>query len=85
MRKLTKAVARTPILGHAILAVFRVKIALRYFYRTLLNFVKWLFKSKETTNFMYDLEENNRRYLAIVDSRRIEPGISYSRGVYQRN
>ena len=66
MRKLKIAIARTPILGHAILAAFRAKTALRYFYGPLPNLGKWLFKSKETTNFTYDLEELNKRYLASL-------------------
>lgn len=74
MRNLKIAIARTPILGHAVLAFFRAKTALRYFYKPLHNLVKWLFKSKETTNFTYDLEENNKRYLAslIADILKIE-------------
>lgn len=66
MRKLKIAIARTPFLGHAILTVFRAKTAVEYFRKPLFNFVKWLFKSKETTNFTYDLEEKNKRYLASL-------------------
>jgi predicted O-methyltransferase YrrM len=74
MRKLKRAIARTPILGHALLVVFRTKTAIGYFLRPLPNLVKWLFKSKEITNFTYDLEENNKRYLAslIADIANIE-------------
>ncbi len=32
----------------------------------MLELIKWLFTSRETTNFTYDLEENNKRYLASL-------------------
>ena len=74
MRKLKRAIIKTPILGHAILIVFRAKTAIGYFHRPLSNLVKWLFKSNETANFTYDLENNNKRYLAslIADIAKIE-------------
>ena len=60
------AIARTPLLGRAILAVLRAKTALGYFRKPLSNLIKWLFKSKEVGNFTYDLEEQNKRYLASI-------------------
>ena len=61
-----KAIIRTPILGRVILIVFRTKTAIGYFRRPLTNLLKWLFKSKEITNFTYDLEVNNILYLASL-------------------
>ena len=84
MKELKRAIARTPILGPAIIAAFRAKIDVpcHYFrraktavgYLPLLNLVKWLFKSKETDNFEYDLEEHNKRHLAslIADALNME-------------
>jgi len=66
MRKIKVALLRTPILGCALLIPIRAKTALRYFYRPLSNLIVWLFKSRETTNFTYDLEENNKHYLASL-------------------
>ena len=66
MNDLKFAVAKTPILGHLVLAMFRAQRALGYFHLPLLNFVKWLFRSKEVTNFTYDLEHDNKRYLASL-------------------
>ena len=66
MRNLKIAIARTPILGRVILAIFRARMALGHFYRPLTNLAEWLFKSKETTNFTYHLEEHNKRYLASL-------------------
>lgn len=59
-------VAKTPIVGQAILIIIRIKIVVKHLYGLLLNVVKWLFKSKETTNFTYELEESNKCYLASV-------------------
>ena len=74
MQKVKRTIIGTPILGHAILAAFRAKTAIWYFREPLSNLVKWLFKSNETTNFTYDLELNNTRYLAslIADITNIE-------------
>ena len=60
------AIVRTPFLGRAILAVYRTHIAVTFARKPFLNFVKWLFRSKEITNFTYDLEETNKRYLASL-------------------
>jgi predicted O-methyltransferase YrrM len=66
MQNLKNKITRTPILGRTVLAIFRAKTAVAYFNKPLINMVKWLFKSKETTNFTYDLEEHNKRYLASL-------------------
>jgi hypothetical protein len=66
MGKLKRAIVKTPILGQVFFVVFRTKIAIGYFRRPLSNIVKWLLKSKETTNFTYNLEETNKRYLASL-------------------
>jgi predicted O-methyltransferase YrrM len=66
MGNFKSAIVRIPILGPALLVVFRAKTAIGYFLGPLSNLVKWLFKSKETANFTYDLEENNKRYLASL-------------------
>jgi hypothetical protein len=66
MNKLMKAIAKVPILGHTVLGFYRMKIALGYFQKPLFNLTTWLFTSNETTNFTYDLETNNIRYLASL-------------------
>lgn len=55
-----------PILGRVVLVVFRAKTAIGYFRKPLSNLLKWLFTSNEITNFTYDLEKNNTRYLATL-------------------
>ncbi|VAW62804.1 hypothetical protein MNBD_GAMMA11-1698 [hydrothermal vent metagenome] len=74
MRKLKRAIVRVPILGRAVLVVIRAKTAIGYFRKPLFNLVKWLFRSNEITNYTYDLEKNNVRYLAslIADITNIE-------------
>ncbi len=74
MNKFKIALVKTPILGRILLTVFRAKEAGRYFRKPVINLFKWLFNSRETTNFTYDLEENNKCYLAslIADVTNIE-------------
>ncbi len=74
MRKIKRAIIRTPLLGRVVLVVFRAKTALGHFSRPLSNLVKWLFKSNEATNFTYHLESRNTHYLAslIADIANIE-------------
>ncbi len=66
MKKFEIAIAKTTILGRILLTVFRAWAALKYLRKPAVDLFKWLFKSKETTNFTYDLEENNKRYLASL-------------------
>ncbi len=66
MRKFELAIARMPILGRVLLTLFRAKVAAGSFRKPLAGLCKWLFTSRETTNFTYDLEENNKRYLASL-------------------
>lgn len=68
MGKIKKAMAKTPILGRALLFAHRIKTGMGYFRGPLFNLVKWSFKSKETTNFTYDLDSINERYLASLIS-----------------
>ncbi|MEO0532745.1 MAG: class I SAM-dependent methyltransferase [Cyanobacteria bacterium P01_A01_bin.123] len=74
MRRLKLTIARTPFLGYAILLVFRANLAIGYFKKPILNLLRWLLKSKETTNFTFDLEDRNKRHLAslIADVANIE-------------
>jgi len=74
MRKLKEAIIKIPILGRTLFIVYRAKTAVGYFRRPLSDLFKWLFKSKEITNFTYDLEASNIRYLAslIADIANIE-------------
>lgn len=66
MRKLKTAIFRIPILGRAILTIARARTAIEYFGEPFSHLVRWLFTSNETTNFTYNLEEKNTRYLAAL-------------------
>lgn len=65
MKKSIKAsVGKMPIIGRVILAMFRLKSPLRHHYVNLKDTIAWLLKSKEITNYTYDLQDMNRRHLA---------------------
>jgi predicted O-methyltransferase YrrM len=64
MRAFKRSLATTPVLGRALLLAFRCKVALGYFVDPLKQLAVWLLKSREFTNFTYDLDPVNRRYLA---------------------
>ena len=66
MGKLKRNIAKMPIIGRFLLILYRGKIAFAYFQGPLLNLLRWLFSSRETTNFTYDLEKTNKRYLAAL-------------------
>lgn len=55
---------RVPVLGSLLARVLRYKRALSYAPPRQRRVLRWLFTSRETTNFTYDLTEANRRYLA---------------------
>lgn len=66
MNKFIKAVIAAPIIGRFLLIFYRANTAFKYFQKPLINLFKWLLISKEITNFTYDLEAINKRYLASL-------------------
>lgn len=66
MRKFKYAIVKVPILGRIILAIFRAKKVIGSFSGPLSASIKWLFRSNEITNFTYNLDINNTRYLASL-------------------
>jgi len=52
-----------PLLGRAWLMFVRLKVALGYFADPARQLVIWLFKSRQVSDFTYDLDEMNKRYL----------------------
>jgi Methyltransferase domain len=66
MVKLTTALVKTPFVGRVALFAYRTQFALGHFRKPVSHLFKWLIHSRETTNFTYDLEEKNKRYLAAV-------------------
>ena len=57
-----------PLVGRAWRVLKRARTATAYYREPLSNMVRWLFESNEMTNFTYDLEEDNARYLAALIS-----------------
>lgn len=66
MKVWKRAVVQTPVVGSIVLLIWRAKLALSYYYKPLADLLRWLVNSNETTNFTYDLEKTNRRYLAAM-------------------
>ncbi len=63
---LKRLIFKTPVIGQTVLFPVRVKTVNRHFLGELGKIIKWLFGSKETTNFTYNLEEDNKLYLASL-------------------
>lgn len=63
-----KALIRIPILGRIILFFYRMKITRFYVSKPYWNWFRWLFTSKETTNFTYKLDPTSKSYLAALIS-----------------
>jgi predicted O-methyltransferase YrrM len=61
-----KALLRVPLLGALLLFAYRGKVAAGYLLAPLAPFVRWWFRSRETTNFTYHLEPYNRECMAAM-------------------
>jgi len=59
-----RIVVRDHVLTRSVLAPYRLWYAAQYYTPTIRLIWKWLVKSKETTNYTYDLTPTNLRYLA---------------------
>lgn len=59
-------VIHLPIIGQAILMIVRSNLALSCFWRPLSERIKWVFNSRELSNFTCELEDINRQYLAAL-------------------
>jgi predicted O-methyltransferase YrrM len=59
-------VRRIPFVTRAYMAVYRLKFALSYFTSPLATLFVWVFRSRETDNFTYDLTPSNKKYLVCL-------------------
>lgn len=66
MRDLKKRIIHLPIIGTIVLFLFRIKLSMSYLKNIIKNIVKWLWTSKEITNFTYDLSDSNIKHLASL-------------------
>lgn len=58
-----KLLINTPLLGRLYLMALRFNIAIQYLKYPFIQTLRWLVQSKETTNFTYDLDTLNTKYL----------------------
>lgn len=57
---------KIPLLGRFLLILYRLRFGFfTYFSKPLRLFIVWLFKSKELSNFSYELTPKNKLYLAL--------------------
>ena len=66
MNTLKMVVKRLPVIREVVTVAIRFKRAFGYFTGPLRELIVWLFKSRETTNFTYDLTPINKCYLAAL-------------------
>jgi predicted O-methyltransferase YrrM len=62
-RRKLRLFIETSAWGRALLIPYRIHLALSYYYVPLRNIFWWSLKSKEHTNFTFDLDDLNREYL----------------------
>jgi predicted O-methyltransferase YrrM len=58
-----RLVARIPVVGRMAGVFFRARLPAPFVWRTWTSATAWLFRSRETTNFTYDLTERNVAHL----------------------
>jgi len=63
MKKL-KDLLKTSAIGRVVLVPYRMGVALKYYAGSVSHIPLWLVRSKEYTNFTYDLDDLNSKYLA---------------------
>lgn len=59
-----RSLGKVPVVGRVLLGLFRLKIGLSPVLGTLKELLPWLVRSREYTNFTYDLTDLNKEYLA---------------------
>lgn len=87
MRELTHILVRTPVLGHFTILLFRIKIGFTYLVSQHIKVLRWLYGSRETTNFTYDLTELNKTnlvsFLTNVTQKRFDELMGYVNEIEQ--
>lgn len=68
LRKTLKTLAEIPVIRWPIHLAYRSLVVSRYFQPKLWAAIRWLFISRENTNFSYDLTAANKDYLAAFVS-----------------
>lgn len=68
MKNVIKFIRRAPVIRDVALFLFRLKTGVGHILKSLKSVLVWLFRSKEFTNYTYDLTTLNKRYLAAFIS-----------------
>jgi predicted O-methyltransferase YrrM len=66
MRKTLLFISKIPLLGNVAIFIYRFIIIVKYQSPMIKNIFRWLFVSRETQNFTYDLTDCNKKYLASL-------------------
>ena len=82
-KKLLNTMARVPILGAIVLGIWRAACAARPAFRPVRHYLTWIFLSKETTNYTYDITDLNRKYLAALIADIVEKPVKEILGYFQ--
>lgn len=64
MKKTLRKLGKVPVLGRVALGLYRVRVVAPYVWPFGKELGRWLFRSREYTNFTFDLTELNKDYLA---------------------
>jgi predicted O-methyltransferase YrrM len=63
---LKKEILKVPGVRRFVMVFPRAWAAFRYYRRPLFDLARWVFRSREVTNYTYDLTDDNKRYLAAM-------------------
>jgi len=66
MQRMRRLVMHLPVINIIVLFSYRSLIAIQYLYHKIKLLIVWLFTSRESTNFTYNLTATNKRYLASL-------------------
>jgi predicted O-methyltransferase YrrM len=66
MSSISYRLARVPVLGRIGLVAYRVRSLIRFQLRSMRQMVRWLYQSRELSNYTYELTETNKKYLASL-------------------
>lgn len=68
MKNIKHEIAKIPVIGYILLFLYKINILFKCKTKSIKNIFRWLFKSREITNFTYGLTSLNKSYLAALIS-----------------
>lgn len=66
MKGYKRRLIQAPVLGRMILFSYRIMVGIPHVRNVLAEYLRWLWRSNETTNFTYPLHETNKHYLIAL-------------------